>query len=262
MMKTYEMLICEKNQGIAKLILNSPETRNALSRLMQGELIEALEDIAQDNNVRAVVITGTGKSFCAGGDIKNMVGQNGVFLNREFLMKHHQWLSLIVEMEKPVISAVNGFAIGAGLSMAMAGDIILASESAKFGLAFVKLGLVPDLGGLFFLPRLIGLAKAKELTFTGDVFSAQDAERLGLINHVVPDEKLQEIALEFALRLANGPTKGIGLAKKLLNRSFETDFHSMLELESFVQTSLKESDDFHEGTRAFLEKRSPLFQGK
>ena len=165
-------------------------------------------------------------------------------------------------MEKPVIAAVNGYAVGAGCSLALACDIIVAAENAKFGQAFVRIGAVPDLGGAYFLPRAVGLHRAKELIFSGRNIDAKEAERIGLVSRVVPPDELMLAAVELAAGLAKAPTKAIALAKQLLNRSVETDLGTFLLLESFAQSIAFQTKDFEEGVAAFLEKREPKFSGQ
>lgn len=207
-------------------------------------------------------MTGSGRAFCAGGDISTMQAGAGPFAGRERLKKVHGIITGLLRMEKPVIAAVNGYAVGAGCNLALACDIIIAAESAKFGQAFVNIGLVTDMGGAYLLPRAVGLHKAKELCFTGQNIEAREAERIGLVNRVVPDAELESTVKALAGKLAKAPTKAIALAKELLNKSFETNLYALLEFESFAQSTAFQTEDFKEGAAAFLEKREPHFQGR
>jgi len=244
--------------------MNRPEVRNAWDPEMVHNLADTLLEVRQDEEVRAVVITGAGKAFSAGGDIKvqkQFLDQPlDARLERATIV---QWISRhITSMEKPVIAAVNGPAVGAACDMALACDIRIASENASFGEVFIRRGLMPDMGGMFFLPRLVGVAKAKELIFTGDIIDAREAERIGLVNKVVPADKLEIATMELARRLASGPTKAIGLAKKVINKSLSTDLETSLDYALQALTICYYTEDHAEATRAFFEKREPRFKGR
>ena len=244
--------------------MNRPEVRNAWDPEMVHNLADTLLEVRQDEEVRAVVITGAGKAFSAGGDIKvqkQFLDQPlDARLERATIV---QWISRhITSMEKPVIAAVNGPAVGAACDMALACDIRIASENASFGEVFIRRGLMPDMGGMFFLPRLVGVAKAKELIFTGDIIDAREAERKGLVNKVVPADKLEIATMELARRLASGPTKAIGLAKKVINKSLSTDLETSLDYALQALTICYYTEDHAEATRAFFEKREPRFKGR
>lgn len=261
---TEPTVLCEINEhGVALIKLNRAKALNALNVQLKVELWETINRVATDNHVRAVVITGEGRGFCAGGDIKEMDSNRKPFTNREKMRAHfHQTIMAIHNMEKPVIMAVNGFAVGAGFNFALSGDIILASDQAQFSQIFVQVGLIPDGGGFYFLPRLIGMPKAKELVFRGKMITAEEAEKLGLINRVVPHDQLLSEAMALANELAQGPTKAIGLAKTMLHESAEMDLQKALNYEALAQAVTVQTDDHKEGIQAFAEKRKPKFTGQ
>jgi len=257
-------VLIRKEETVAWITLNRPEVLNALDPEMIHNLAQTLSNASQDEEVRAVVITGAGRAFCAGGDVK----VQKQFLDQPLAARTErarvlQWLTRhITNMEKPVIAAVNGIAVGAGCELALVCDMIIASEAAAFGEVFVKRGLVADMGGMFFLPRLVGVAKAKELLFSGDVIDAREAERLGLVNRVVSTDRLELEAMELARRLARGPTKAIGLTKRVINKSMATDLETSLDYALQALTICYYTEDHAEATRAFAEKREPQFKGR
>jgi 2-(1,2-epoxy-1,2-dihydrophenyl)acetyl-CoA isomerase len=267
---TYETLLYEVDQGIATITLNRPAVLNAVSSQMLEELHAVLNAIQGDPAVRAVVLTGAGRGFCSGADLKarqqvqpgdapaGASDAGGQRLRRTF----NPLILAIRTIEKPFIAAVNGVAAGAGCNLALACDIVLASDTARFGNVFARIGLIPDCGGHFFLPRLIGFHKAAELMFTGDIIEAQEAERLGLVNRVIPHVELAKQARELAERLARGPTRAIGLCKRTLNLGINADLASVLDAEAEGQAVARQTADHWEGIQAFLEKRSPRFIGK
>ena len=261
----HETLLFDVADGVATVTLNRPASLNAFSTPMQRELAALIAHLADDNAVRAVVLTGAGRAFCAGGDIGEMeaaadpvplAGRN----------KLHRMLTTVlmplVRLEKPVIAAINGAAVGAGMNLALAADITLVSDTATFSQAFVKVGLVPDTGGLYLLTRLIGLNRAKELCFTGRMIGAREAFELGLVNRVVPGNKLMPEALALAKELASGASAAIGLTKSLLNLAHTATLEEMAEFESYALAIVLSTDDHREGIRAFREKRKPLFRGR
>jgi 2-(1,2-epoxy-1,2-dihydrophenyl)acetyl-CoA isomerase len=259
----YEVLIFRKEKGVAVITLNNPEIRNALSDKMMDELLLALDEIEKDDEIRAVVITGAGRAFSSGGNVSGMQRlTESATLARDAVFRLSKLIMRITELEKPIIAAVNGAAVGAGCNLALAADIVVASEGAVFSEIFVRIGLLPDAGGMFILPRLVGVSNAKRLCFTGDMVNAAEAERMGLANKVVPAEQLEAEALGLAERLAQGPTKAIALTKRIINRSLSSDLAAVCEYEAQAQAILLQTEDFREGMQAFLEKREPKFKGR
>lgn len=250
----FKKIILEKDQGIAVIRLNRPKVMNALDLEMREELAKAIDNVRVDDNIKALIITGVGRAFCAGGDI-SLMKKRKADAGREWLKNLHRILLELVNMEKPVIAAVNGFAYGGGCNLALASDIIIASENANFSQSFVKLGLVPDMGGMYFLPRLVGLAKAKELMFFGDTVDAREAEKIGMVNKVVPEKDLEKIAKELARRIVKGASKPIGMTKTILNKSINLDFSTLLELEAQAQSICFQTDTHKKGVKKFLGKR-------
>jgi 2-(1,2-epoxy-1,2-dihydrophenyl)acetyl-CoA isomerase len=229
---------------------------------MAFQLQEALDSCAIDEQVRVVVIKGEGKAFCAGQDLAEATDPEGPEL-KSIVREHYNPIILkIRELEKPVIAAVNGVAAGAGANIALACDITIAKKSASFIQAFSKIGLIPDSGGTFFLPRLIGMQKALALMMTGDKVSAEEAEKLNMIYKVVEDEVFEAEITKFATNLATMPTRGIGLTKKAVNLGLFNSLEDQLDVEERLQTEAGETDDFAEGVNAFLQKRAPIFKGK
>jgi 2-(1,2-epoxy-1,2-dihydrophenyl)acetyl-CoA isomerase len=229
---------------------------------MAFQLHAALDDCAVDDNVRVVVIKGEGKAFCAGQDLAEVIDPEGPEM-KNIVGEHYNPIILkIRNLEKPVIAAVNGVAAGAGANIALACDITIAKKSAAFIQAFSKIGLIPDSGGTFFLPRLIGLQKAMALMFTGEKVGAEQAEKLNMIYKAVDDETFEEEVLKFAETLAVMPTRGIGLTKKAVNLGLFNNLEDQLAVEGVLQTEAGETEDFHEGVNAFLEKRAAVFKGR
>lgn len=259
----FQTLLLEKREGVAIIRFNRPEVLNALNFEMGEDLASAVVEVRDDEEIRAVILTGTGRSFCSGGDIKGMLSRlsKGASGRREHLKAVQRWLVELINLEKPVIAAINGFAYGAGLSIALTSDIIIAAESASFALSFAKVGLTPDFAGAYLLPRIIGLNRAKLFTLTADSFDAKAALEFGLVSQVVPDEELEAIAWKLARRLAEGPTKALGMAKILLNKSFDSTLADYFELEATYHALSGGTEDFAEGVRAFTEKRKPEFNG-
>jgi 2-(1,2-epoxy-1,2-dihydrophenyl)acetyl-CoA isomerase len=255
-----EYLLFEKKNHIAKVSLNIPETKNALNLKVREELLEVLETLRDDDSLRVLILTGTGGTFCAGGDIRTMEGVTPV-AGRIRLKKGQRLIKSMVELEKPVIAAVNGTAAGAGVSLALASDIVIASEGARFFVSFARIGLTPDWGQYYFLPLRVGIAKAKEMMLTGDPIGAEEAARIGMINRVVPQESLEREAFALAERLSHGPTQSYAMIKAALNR-WPASLENFLEMESAMQAVAFGSEDFEEGRKAFLEKRTPRFQGR
>ena len=261
----YSTIILTKQSGVALIKLNRPEALNAFSHAMSSELYSAVMEISEDQEVRCVILSGAGRAFCAGGDVKEMLSEFHTLSSeqrRGVAQKAQLVITELINLNKPVIASVNGFAVGAGMSLAMAADIIVAEENAKFAQAFVGIGLVPDMAGSYLLPRLVGMNRAKELIFTGETIDAHAAKRLGIVNQVVSAEELETATWQLAYRLAQGPTKAIGLAKAMLNKSFETDLATFLDIESSYQSLCGDTDDFQEGVQAFKEKRKAQFKGE
>lgn len=256
----YKTLILEEQDQVLKITLNRPESRNALDMEMREELSEVLDSVSKNPDIRVLILTGNGKAFCAGGDIKTMQVPFPPLAGRKRLKDLHVWLKTLINLEIPVIAAVNGVAAGAGCNLALACDMIIASREAKFIQSFVKVGLVPDAAGLYFLPRLIGLSKAKELMFTGKAIDAREAESLGLVNKVVAAEQVGPVTEKLAKELAQGSGKAIALTKRILNLSLSSDLETVLEFEAIAQDICFGTPDFVEGQKAFLEKRKPVFK--
>lgn len=259
-MKSIELDI--KN-NIAWIKLNRPEVFNSFNREMALSLIDTLISCNINDEVRAVVLTGNGKAFCAGQDLKEVTTPE---LNpgfKKILEEHYNpIIKQIRAIEKPVIAAVNGVAAGAGANIALACDVVVAHEKVSFIQAFSLIGLIPDSGGTFFLPRLIGFQKASALAMLGDKISAEEAERLGMIYKVIPLESFEEEVNKTALKMANMPTKALSLIKKALNASMSNNLEEQLALESKYQIEAAQAEDYVEGVAAFIEKRQPNFKGR
>jgi 2-(1,2-epoxy-1,2-dihydrophenyl)acetyl-CoA isomerase len=246
---------------VAWLILNRPEVFNSFNRGMALELQRELDACAANAAVRCVVILGEGKAFCAGQDLQEVTDPNGPSLPTILQEHYNPIIRRIRALEKPVIAAVNGVAAGAGANIALACDIVVAASSASFIQAFSKIGLIPDSGGTFFLPRLIGFQKASALMMTGDKVSAEEAERLGMLYKVFPDEEFRASVDRLAAQIAAMPTRGLAYTKQALNRALYHDLDSQLEIEDHLQTLAGQTHDYQEGVQAFLEKRKPDFKG-
>ena len=260
----FQEIIFTREDGVGTITLNRPKALNPMSERLIEETEEALRLIKADEAVRAVIITGAGRAFCAGADLHDLesVPAKSSLANRNYVRSGGQLALSITNLEKPVIAAVNGPAVGGGCNLALSCDIILASEKAVFSQIFVKIGALPDIGGLYFLPRLIGMARAKELFFTGRMVSAEEAANIGMINKVVNHEALGAEALKFAKELAKAPTKSIGMIKMVLNKTLHADLAAVVEYESLIQSHLFLTEDFKEGVRSFFEKREPKFKGQ
>lgn len=260
----YEYILVSEGDGIATITLNRPDKLNAFIGHMRRDLAEALEHVGSDRGIRAVIVTGAGRAFCAGGDIGFMAELMERHDSDEFeriLGAGRRVISAIRMMTKPVIAAVNGPAAGAGFNLALACDLRIASSNATFSQSFVKLGLHPDWGGTYFLPRLVSPNKACELFFLGDTIDAAEALRLNIVNQVVAPEELEATTLQLAERLRAAPPIAIAAAKQAVYVSGESDLDEMMRYETEAQLRCFESDDGHEGVRAFFEKRDPRFTG-
>ncbi|WP_108807394.1 enoyl-CoA hydratase-related protein [Aquimarina spinulae] len=249
--------------GVARITLNRPDTFNSFNREMALLLQKTLDECNANDEVRAIMLIGNGKAFCAGQDLKEVTSPE---LNpgfRKILEEHYNpIISRIRTIEKPIVAAVNGVAAGAGANIALACDTVVASEAASFIQAFSKIGLIPDSAGTFFLPRLIGFQKASALMMLGDKVSAKEAEQLGMIYKIFETETFEEEVTKLASKLAQMPTKALGLTKRLLNQSLVNTLDEQLAIESDLQIESAESEDYAEGVNAFIEKRKPIFKGK
>jgi 2-(1,2-epoxy-1,2-dihydrophenyl)acetyl-CoA isomerase len=255
------------DDGVATLTMNRPERRNALSEGMLRDLLEALTRLAADNAVGTVVLTGADPAFCAGGDVKAMAegkefAADTMEEKARLLRGHMETSRLLHEMPKPTIAMVRGAAAGAGLSLALACDMRIAGESAKFTTAFGRVGYSGDFGGSFYLTRLVGTAKARELYYTADLLDAEAALALGLVNRVVPDAELEAETRAMASRIANGPRVAHGYMKRNLNAAESGTLGELLDLEAWHHTRCGMTEDHREATKAFVEKREPVFKGR
>jgi len=255
------ILTKEKN-NVLVVTLNRPEKLNCFNREMALQLISVLDKAENNNNVRAIVITGMGKAFCAGQDLSEAIDPNGPGI-KKIVGEHYNPIILkIRSIEKPIIAVINGVAAGAGANIALACDIIYASKSASFIQAFSKIGLIPDSGGTYTLPRLVGFNLASALMITGDKLSADDAKNFGIVYKVFDDENLMELSIASAIKIAAMPTKAIGLTKRLLNKTYTNSLEQQLVLEKNLQIEAANTLDYKEGVNAFLEKRNPNFKGE
>lgn len=258
----FKYILYEKSEGIATITINRPEALNAFSVEVVSEILQALEDVKTDESVRVVVLTGAGeKAFSAGADIKAMKGMNALKA-RELSMMGEKLCSALENLEKPVIAAINGYALGGGLEVAMACDIRIASENARIGQTEINIGLIPGWGGTQRLTRLIGATKAKEMIFTGKMIDAKTAEQFGLVNMVVPQEKFREAVRQFALELAQKAPVALKVAKALINKGAEINLDAAIALEREGFGVVASTEDLQEGVSAFIEKRKPVFKGK
>ena len=262
--RRYEFVGYAVADGVAEITLDRPAVLNAFTRPMAKELQAALHEAAADPAVRAVLLTGAGRAFCAGQDLAEAVPQDAPAPPIEDIVRatYNPTVLAIRSIEKPVIAAVNGVAAGAGANLAFACDIVLASEQATFIQAFAKIGLIPDTGGTFFLPRLVGVHRAAAMMMLGEKVTAAEAHVMGLVWRVYPASQLLESAREFARHLATQPTRAFGLTKRALNASLGNSLEQQLDLEAKLQAEAGASHDFGEGVQAFLQKRPPAFQGR
>lgn len=257
-----EPILFSLEDGVAKITLNRPDVFNSFNQSMAMALIHYLKECVSSDAVRAIIITGSGKAFCAGQDLQEAIDPEGPGISH--IVTHHfnPIIKLIRNIEKPIIAAVNGVAAGAGANIALACDLTFAKESVSFIQAFSKIGLIPDSGGTFVLPRLIGIQKATALAMLGEKVTAIDAEAMGMIYKAVADEEFEDAVMNVAKKLAKMPTRGLGLTKRAFNMGLTNDLDTQLEIEEQLQTAAAQTDDYQEGVNAFLEKRKPTFTGK
>jgi len=261
----YETILFDVEHGFARLTLNRPDRLNSFTVEMHGEVADALTRAERDDAIRALLLTGAGRGFCAGQDLSDRAvapGADGLDLGESLENRYNPLIKRLVNLPKPVICAVNGVAAGAGANIAFAADIVLAAKSARFIQSFSNIGLVPDSGGTWILPRLAGHARALGLALTGEPLSAEKAESWGLIWRVVEDDQLKSESEKLASRLAMGPTRGLAAIKLAMRQSWQSDLGAQLDLERDLQRDLGRSADYKEGVAAFTEKRTPKFSGR
>ena len=257
-------ILFETGDGVATITLNRPDVLNSFNRPMARELTEAFNRVAKDDSLRAVVLTGAGRGFCAGQDLAEAVPKDGVMPDLGDIVRdgYNPIVRAIRKLEKPVLCAVNGVAAGAGANLAFACDIVIASSAATFIQSFAKIGVIPDTGGTFILPRIVGLHRATIMTMLAEKMSAQQAREWGLVYMVTEPESLMETAMGTARFLATQPTRGLGLIKRGFNASLGIDLDDQLDYEEELQREAGGTADYTEGVRAFLEKRKPVFKGQ
>jgi 2-(1,2-epoxy-1,2-dihydrophenyl)acetyl-CoA isomerase len=251
----------ERHGATLVIRLNKPAVRNAFDLEMREGIAQAVYEARDSAEVRAVVITGSGSAFCAGGDLKALAAeQRPVFTDRDRIRRLHHWFRELSNLEKPVIAAIHGPAFGAGFSLALACDFVLATPSARFCVVFTRVGMVPDLGAFFMLPRIVGLMRAKELVFSAREVDVEEARALGIVYDVVPQERLFDEALAFAARFHHAPTQAIGISKNILNRSFNLDQDTLSELEAAAQALVLNTEYHRDAVQRFLNKQPRAFE--
>ncbi len=255
-------ILTASKESVAVIRLNRPDKFNSFNRPMAIELQEALNGAAADNGIRCIYITGEGKAFCAGQDLAEAIDPEGPGIETIVTKHYNPIIRKIREVEKPVVCGVNGVAAGAGANLALACDVVIAAENATFIQAFSKIGLIPDSGGTWMLPRIVGMQRAAALTMLGAKVSAADALSMGMVYQVVGAEAFEADAFRTAVKLAQMPTRGLGLTKRLLNASFGNDLNAQLDLEAQLQVEAANTHDYKEGVNSFLEKRKPVFRGE
>ena len=261
----WEHILFKKEDHIATITLNRPDRYNSFGGLMRQEIVEVLNEVAADKDVRVVVITGAGTAFCTGGDVNEFASGETKALAPKVSSERHAMCKAVIainSMEKPVIAAVNGVAAGGGCNLALSCDIRIASDKARFGQVFTRRGVHPDWGGIYFLPRLVGYSKAAELIFTAEVIGAEEAYKIGLVNKLVPHEKLYEETYAMAKRIATNAPIPIAFAKRGLQNFHKWELAQALDYEAYVLDVTMKTQDIIEGFGAFLEKRDPVFKGE
>jgi 2-(1,2-epoxy-1,2-dihydrophenyl)acetyl-CoA isomerase len=266
----YREILYDVRDGVATITLNRPERLNAFTSVMLNEWVEAIEAARDDDGVRVVIVTGSGRGFCAGMDVGQEIAGEGVLLadrppaelRNSLRYTVHNVPRALQLLDKPYIAAINGAAVGAGMDMASMADIRFASDAARFGMAYVRMGIVPGDGGAYFLPRLVGIQKALELIWTGEIFNADEALRIGYVLRVVPAAELMKETLEFAHRLAEGPGVALQLSKRLVYRGLDVGLEQALDLAQTAMVIAQSTEDAREGPAAFVERRAPRFQGR
>jgi 2-(1,2-epoxy-1,2-dihydrophenyl)acetyl-CoA isomerase len=257
----YETLLVDTQSGVRILTLNRPDVLNAINARMGEDLLDALRDAERAAEVRCVLLAASGRGFCAGADLRDQApGETS--LGELLRTRYNGIVSRMRTMEKPVVAAVNGVAAGAGCNLALAADLRIASDRASFIEVFTRVGLIPDSGGTWMLPRLVGMGRALEMMFFADPIDAAAAERIGLVNRVVPHDDLAARAMEWAARLAGGPTRAYGLIKRGVNQALACDLREALEYEAHLQEIAGRTEDHREGVAAFLAKRPPSYTGR
>lgn len=257
-----DYILFEKERNVAFITFNRPQVFNSMNHPMRQEILDVLQECATDSDVRAIYITGSGKAFCAGQDLQEITDPAGPSLTEIISEGYNPIVQKIRSIEKPVVGAVNGVAAGAGANIALACDITVATASASFTQAFSKIGLIPDSGGTWTLPRLVGMQRATALMMLSDKISAEEAVQMGMIWKLFPDGAFEEMSKNIAFTLAQMPTKGLGLTKRALNSSFDNTFEEQLAVEDILQTKASNTHDYKEGVEAFLNKRKPVFKGE
>ena len=264
-MNTEEILL-EKREGIAVITLNRPERFNSFTTNMYREFPRIVDQLKRDDQVRVIILTGAGKGFCAGSDVSDRLGKRlekgGEESRFENLRQVGAMAIDIADLDKPLIGAINGAAVGAGLSLSLLCDIRLASEKARFGAVWLSVGLVPDVGATYSLPRIVGREKALELMLSREVIDAREALKIGLVSKVLTPDQLMKDAMELATKIASGPAVAIELTKRGLQRSLDNDLKTQLDYETYAQNICRQTEDHREGIRAFVEKRKPVFKGR
>lgn len=258
----YQNILFETQDNIAEIKLNRPQLLNSFNYEMANEFLDALKKCDKNKKVRAIIITGIGRGFCAGQDLEEATRKNGPTIDAIIDHTYNPIIKKIINIEKPIVCYVNGIAAGAGANLAISCDITFAASSAKFIQSFINIGLVPDSGGTYNLPRLIGKQRAAGLMFSGEKISSAEAEKIGMIYKSVDDENGYQITLDFAKKISEKPTKSIGLIKSLLNKSDKNSISEQLELEKKYQITAANSYDHKEGVKAFFEKRKPKYIGE